>query len=389
MKKNLVFIINSSFPVNSGGKETWLYNIIIRLEKLYNINVVSRKNNNKSFFKINPEINIKKIFRYKFLPIRYVGGLSVNVMQNNIFALIAANYIRKNFNYNNTIIICVGSGYESLVGFILKKYGFRYISSVRGKWPEAASYGSRKTEENFYKEYFLNLNKKNLNNADLIITNGWDTRDYIFKYISNRAKKRTHVLPNGVDFLQFHNNKITKSLNISEDIILSVSTLRVIKGIRYIINSIPRIVKDNKNVKFVFAGKGGQHSFMQLAIKLGVSDYVIFLCERKDIPNLLKQSKISLCVSGGSGISHTALESLASGVSVVAWDTPVYQQLIKDGENGLLVKEHDTKSLAKAILLLLKNKKLRNKFKVNGPQTVRKYDYKNIASRFLNEIEET
>jgi glycosyltransferase involved in cell wall biosynthesis len=45
-------------------------------------------------------------------------------------------------------------------------------------------------------------------------------------------------------------------------------------------------------------------------------------------------------------MSMAALESLASGVPVLAWNTPVYQQLIVNDLNGWLVPFADDKALA-------------------------------------------
>jgi len=59
-------------------------------------------------------------------------------------------------------------------------------------------------------------------------------------------------------------------------------------------------------------------------------------------------------------------------------------EIIKDGENGILVKSLDSKSLAKAMTYMLENPGMRKKMGENGRKLVEeKYTWDKIVSKYL------
>jgi len=391
-KKELIFIIDSPFPYYSGGRETWLNHILKRLiRKNYSILLINKRKttiNKKPFFNPDKKIKIISIPTIpRFLKVSWPFATLFNVINSYLFSIIAFVKLKNKYKRSKIkpLIITLNPGFCSYPALLLRKFNFKYVCCVRGKYTYEIVQKCFWFKKKWFK-FFRKLEIKTLKNSVKILTNGYDTKENLRVYLNSKTFQKIEVLPNGVNYTKFADAKVTKPLNINESIIMTVATLRDIKGIPQIIKSIPYVVKKNKNVKFVFVGKGKQTPYITLAEKLNVLNYVSFLGERKDIPNLLKQAKFSLCLSGGSGISHSLLESLASGTSVIAWDSNVYKQIINNRRNGLLVKEWDSKALAEGIKLVLKNKNLRNEFKKNGPKSVKKYDWQNIIERLLKEI---
>jgi glycosyltransferase involved in cell wall biosynthesis len=77
------------------------------------------------------------------------------------------------------------------------------------------------------------------------------------------------------------------------------------------------------------------------------------------MPNLLAQSDIYVYTSPYDGTSVSLLEALASGVFPVVTDIPSNREWIADGDNGFLVPEENESLLAKKIIEVIRNHKLK------------------------------
>jgi phosphatidylinositol alpha-mannosyltransferase len=75
---------------------------------------------------------------------------------------------------------------------------------------------------------------------------------------------------------------------------------------------------------------------------------------------------------------------MALGKSVVASNIKGYAGLVSDGVEGLLVPPKDDKRLAQALILLLKNKALREQMGAKGKQKVKDYHWEHLTQRILD-----
>lgn len=66
------------------------------------------------------------------------------------------------------------------------------------------------------------------------------------------------------------------------------------------------------------------------------------------------------------GLPKTLIEAAACGCPIVTTDLPGCREVVRHGENGLLVRERDASALAQALALLINNPTLRMKMGVNG-----------------------
>ena len=73
------------------------------------------------------------------------------------------------------------------------------------------------------------------------------------------------------------------------------------------------------------------------------------------------------------------LEAMASGIPIVSSKLGGIPDIVKDGENGLLVKPGDVEGLADALIYLLKNEDVREKMGDDGRKKVENYSWEKIA----------
>jgi glycosyltransferase involved in cell wall biosynthesis len=81
---------------------------------------------------------------------------------------------------------------------------------------------------------------------------------------------------------------------------------------------------------------------------------------RDDMPQVLAQAHV-VCLPSfyGEGIPKVLIEAAAAGRPIVTTDTPGCREIVRNGENGLLVPVKSAESLASALRSLIENPELR------------------------------
>ena len=77
--------------------------------------------------------------------------------------------------------------------------------------------------------------------------------------------------------------------------------------------------------------------------------------------------------SGYEGFSHQILEAMTAGVPVIATAVGGNKEVIKQGENGFMVKYQDEFNLIEAIKSLWQNQGLQEEFKKEGKKTAENF----------------
>jgi len=104
----------------------------------------------------------------------------------------------------------------------------------------------------------------------------------------------------------------------------------------------------------VLVGDGPERGAVEeLATLLGVRAAVAFAGERRSLGDLFAHADLFLLPSDQESFGLAALESLASGVPVVASDVGGVPEVVAHGETGWLVPARDPAAMAGAVLGLL------------------------------------
>jgi glycosyltransferase involved in cell wall biosynthesis len=175
--------------------------------------------------------------------------------------------------------------------------------------------------------------------------------------------KKISIIPMGVDevFLEIGKNRKI-DVNKRSSTILSNRNLLPIYNVSLLIRAIPIVLKEEPKTKFLIAGDGSEKENIKREVeKLNLGSSVQFLgrIPHKEMPNLLAQSDIYVSTSPYDGTSVSLLEALASGVFPVVTDIPSNREWIADGDNGFLVPEENESLLAKKIIEVIRNQRLK------------------------------
>ena len=155
---------------------------------------------------------------------------------------------------------------------------------------------------------------------------------------------------------KYPNKRLDLGLSPNHLVVGNVGRLREEKGHSILLDSAVIVKAQKPNVKFVIIGSGGLwDSLHQKAERLELSETVIFAGPRQDVESLYGIMDLFVLPSLWEGLPTVILESMASGVAVVATDIPGTRELIQAGQTGWLAKPRDPVSLAACILEALNN----------------------------------
>jgi len=89
--------------------------------------------------------------------------------------------------------------------------------------------------------------------------------------------------------------------------------------------------------------------------------------------------KVWMLASASEGFPHAVLEAMACGCALVSTDCGGTRDIIRDGENGFLVRVGDADALVRATKELLLNDRLREHVCMEAAKTVRHFTWKRAA----------
>jgi glycosyltransferase involved in cell wall biosynthesis len=157
-------------------------------------------------------------------------------------------------------------------------------------------------------------------------------------------------------------------------IVLSSRNMKPSYGIHYIIKVIPKVIKNRKNVNFIFLRGYGIDEYVvelkELIKKLEIEDRVIFIPEflnDHELAALNNLADVVISLPESDQLSSAVKEAMACGAIPMVHDLKVYHELIEDGQNGFLVNRNDLKDLSQKIIYCIDNHlKLKEEFaKIN------------------------
>ena len=188
-------------------------------------------------------------------------------------------------------------------------------------------------------------------------------------YLSLRVAQpnNTSVIHSGVDLQRFskgakQRTETRKELGFSPHslVVGYVGWLIPIKGVTYLVNAMARIVEQHPKSLLVLVGNGDDKGEEEIKLKeqvekAGLADKVRFLGWRPDVDEIMGCFDIFVLPSLNEGMGRVLVEAMAAGLPIVASRVGGIPDLVKQGENGLLVPPADTSALEKAISALLQD----------------------------------
>lgn len=210
-----------------------------------------------------------------------------------------------------------------------------------------------------------------------------------------RLKNEIRVIPNGINVEEIEevfDSNILEKYHLPSDgkIILYSGRLEPRKGIDFLIKVLQNIIKNDEEVRFVFAGKdvyGYERKVADMLEKKKLPNKTSFLGHvfRKNLISLLKSSAVVVIPSDRfENFPYSCLEAMACGCAIVATRVGGIPEMIEDKKSGILVNPVDVKSFSDSVLSLLESKRDREILGKEAKERAKKeFDYIKIAKENL------
>lgn len=135
-----------------------------------------------------------------------------------------------------------------------------------------------------------------------------------------------------------------------DKIILVASRLSREKNIDSMIEAMQQVVTRCSKAGLVIVGSGPEEAHLKkLVAQLGLEENVVFEGWQDNLYPYYKAADVFALSSYYEGYGMVAVEALATGCPVVMTDVGCAGDVVRDGENGLIVPVGDTNALAHAI----------------------------------------
>lgn len=177
--------------------------------------------------------------------------------------------------------------------------------------------------------------------------------------------ERIAVLRNGVDLARFGitpRAEARAALGVDDDVVLvgHAGRLVEVKDQGALVEAAARLKAQGLRFQVVIAGEGPCRPALEAQIaRLDVGECVTLLGHRSDVDRLFAALDLYVLCSRSEGMPNTILEAMASGVPVVSTRVGGADELVVDGETGILVPPGQLDLLADAMARVIRSEQLR------------------------------
>jgi glycosyltransferase involved in cell wall biosynthesis len=231
-----------------------------------------------------------------------------------------------------------------------------------------------------------------LHKAQVKVCKGADGVIVPSNYLANMVKNwgvpegKIKAIYNGVDFkpLEMGKEEARKKIGIAGNVILSIGRLVSWKGFRMLIKIMPRLLEINQFFRLVIIGEGPERKTLESIIKNMRLENKVFLVgkkSREELAVFLAAAEIFVLNTVYEGFSHQILEAMALGIPIITTAVGGNREVIRQGENGFMVKYNDEFNLVEAIKTVWQAPELRERFIEEGKKTAEHFSSEKMINK--------
>ena len=232
--------------------------------------------------------------------------------------------------------------------------------------------------------YDHTIGKHIIKNADKVVCVSIAAQEFV----NHLYKRKSSIIYNSIDTAKFKKMslkdqaQLKKKLGIKdEQVITYAGRLIHAKGVHDLLTA----VEDMDDVKILILGDGNYSP--ELKRRFSGKKYIYLgKYDSKILIRHLSITDIFVNPSYSEGLPTTVLEAGAMGLPIIATDVGGTREIIKNEENGFLIRPKDVKTLRDKINLLIDDKRLCKRFSINiRNDMVSRFDW-SIARKRLMDI---
>lgn len=372
-------ILNHIIHILDIGCEAKVISLVPYSPKILSFNSKWKRYGNIDQKKIISEIPVCYP-RYLALPGKWFYGISHFTMYHGIQDI--AQLIIKQFKPD---IIHAHTAIDGWVGLMIaKKYKIPVLCTFRG------------SDINIYPYYGrlgMSLTRKLISEAHQLVSVSKALKG-VANSIAN-PRKEISVVYNGCDMATFSYNeaicrRIRGRLGISEEekVIMFVGNVIKTKGVFELINAFLELKRKYSKLHLIIIGDGPECKMInRLAEINGFAKkvHLIGKISQSEVASYLSAADLFTLPTYYEGLPNVVLEAMSCCLPIVATKVGGIPEIVKDGINGILIKEKDTNSLIEALEYLLCHVEAAKTMGMNGRKMIEEnFSWKQNAKKIMN-----
>lgn len=192
------------------------------------------------------------------------------------------------------------------------------------------------------------------------------------------------VIPNAANFIADNYS------DCSAKRVIAVGRLDYQKSFDRLIMAWEKVVQKRQDWRLDIFGQGEWKEMLQKMIDdRGLQDVVRVNAPTKNIGKEYSESSMLVMSSHYEGFPMVMVEAMACGLPAVSFDFKCGpKDIIKDGENGVIVTDGDIDALAEAMMRLMGDDELRKRMGEEAKKVVETYSEEKVMSKWMKLYEE-
>lgn len=195
--------------------------------------------------------------------------------------------------------------------------------------------------------------------------------------------KRIEVIPNMLTITP----KEVKDYEVKR--VISAGRYKSEKGFDMLLDAWHLLPERFRDWHLYIFGNGDRSMYQNIVNKYNMGETVHLMSATNDIAEEFSKSSLYVMSSRYEGFGLVLAEAMSCGLPCVSFDCPYGpREIIKDGEDGNLVKYKDIEELAHKMALLMSNTDLRRKMGKQAKKNITRYEPGHIMNQWINLFEQ-
>lgn len=219
--------------------------------------------------------------------------------------------------------------------------------------------------------------KKLYYKADYVVFQTEEVRDLFEENI----KSHSTILPNPI-------YTACERADTTEHKIVNIGRLTQQKNQKMLIRAFSRFVTIHPNYTLSIYGDGVVRGELnELISSLGLNDKVFLVGRIPDVHNAVRDAEMFVLSSDYEGMPNALLECMLMGFACISTACEGARDLIKSGENGILISVGCEEELVNAMCMLAENEQLRERLGRNAKASAEQYRYDNVMKKWAKFVD--
>lgn len=250
-------------------------------------------------------------------------------------------------------------------GFMKRNsFPFRFNSWLErtiNKWPQKIIFSSSGAKEFFLANFNVNPEKV------VSFVEGTNTDEFHPGYDTSQLRKKL-------------------GMPVGKKIVIYLGVLTKYQGVDILIDSINDVKRKFNDVHFLIVGFPNLEYYIEMAQKLGVSDWITFTgrVNHEDVPKYLNLGDIGVSLKLSKTEANGKLFGyMAVGLPCLVFDTKTNKEIL--GDTGIYAEYNSKESFVEKLIFLLENEKTAKEYgRMARLRVLGKYTWDNTFSNFID-----